>query len=75
MANSQARPVILEVHDGEIELCNCINKLSQERRIPFFVIELVMNKVLASVREAAQSEFNIAKQQEKESEADGILNT
>ena len=58
-----ARPMVIEVDEFKKELVKVINDAVRVRRIPYFILEPILNDVTMQVRDGAKEELRYAKQQ------------
>ncbi len=59
------RSMVIEVDEFKQELIRLINDAVRVRRIPYFILEPILNDYSAQVREGAKEELAYAKQQNK----------
>lgn len=60
---NETKPMAIEVDEFKQELIKIINDAVRERRIPFFVLEPIMNDFTNQIRNGAKEELQYAKQQ------------
>ena len=61
--DKKQKPLILEIDEAKTELAQCINKMAQQRKIPYYLIESIFVGFLPQIREFAKKELEMAKQQ------------
>ena len=57
------RPFILEVDEAKKELIQVINNAIQVRKLPCYIIEMILTDLYAQIKEGAKSELEMAKAQ------------
>jgi hypothetical protein len=57
------KPFILEMDEAKTEIIQVINKAIQVRKLPCYLIDMLMSEIGASIKEGAKQELAMAKAQ------------
>ena len=57
------KPVILDIEETRLELIQCINDALNVRKLPCYIIDMILSGISAQIKEGAKSELNAARQQ------------
>lgn len=60
------RPFILEIDEAKKEIIQSINNAIQVHKLPFYILDMVLEGITAQVKEGAKNELEMAKQQVEE---------
>ena len=68
MEEKMNRPFILEVDEAKKELIQVINNAIQVRKLPCYIIEMMLENLHSQIKEGVRSELEMAKAQVKQDE-------
>lgn len=57
------KPLILEMDEAKIEIIQVINKAIQVRKLPLYILDMVLSEIGSQIKEGAKQELNMARQQ------------
>ena len=57
------RPFILEIDEAKMEIIQVINKAIQVRRLPCYIVDMILSDICIQVKEGAKNELKMAKAQ------------
>lgn len=63
MEEKMNRPFILEVDEAKKEFIQVINNAIQVRKLPCYIIEMILTDLHTQIRDGAKSELEMAKAQ------------
>ncbi len=66
MEEKMNRPFILEVDEAKKEFIQVINNAIQVRKLPCYIIEMILENLHTQIKEGAKSELEMAKAQVKQ---------
>ena len=69
MEEKMNRPFILEVDEAKKEFIQVINNAIQVRKLPCYIIEMILTDLHAQIKDGAKSELEMAKEQMKQQES------
>lgn len=55
--DTKSKPLILAMQDAEKKLVNCVNEVIQVEKIPFYFLEIIMDKIHQQVKAGAGKEL------------------
>lgn len=61
----EQKPLILEIEEAKAELVQAVNKAIQVHKLPCYMVDLILQGVVAQVKEGARQELEMAKEQIK----------
>lgn len=61
----EQKPLILEIEEAKAELVEVVNKAIQVHRLPCYMVDLILQGIVAQVKEGTRQELEIAKEQMK----------
>ena len=64
--NEIQRPLILEVEDVKSEFIQVINKALVTRKLPFYIVDMILSGLVCEIKNNAKDELQTAKQQFEE---------
>lgn len=64
--NEIQRPTILEVEDVKSEFIQVINKALVTRKLPFYMVDMILSGLVYEIKNNAKDELQTAKQQFEE---------
>lgn len=67
--NKIQKPLILEIEEAKTELVEAVNKAIQVHKLPCYIVDLILQGIVAQVKEGAKQELEMAKEQMKTKEA------
>lgn len=62
------KPLILEMDEAKKEFIQVINNAIQVRKLPCYIISMILDDLHAQIKDGAKSELEMAKEQVKQSE-------
>ena len=62
------KPFILEMEEAKLEIIQVINNAIQVRKLPCYMIDMILSEIGAQVKDGAKQELAMAKQQMEQSE-------
>lgn len=65
----EQKPLILEIEEAKAELVEAVNKAIQVHKLPCCMVDLILQGIVAQVKEGAKQELEMAKEQMKTKEA------
>ena len=65
----EQKPLILEIEEAKTELVEAVNKAIQVHKLPCYMVDLILQGIVAQVKEGAKQELEMAKEQMKTKEA------
>lgn len=65
--NKIQKPFILEMDEAKLEIIQVINKAIQVRKLPLYLLDMVLSEICTQVKEGAKQELAMAKQQMEQS--------
>ena len=65
----EQKPLILEIEEAKTELVEAVNKAIQVHKLPCYIVDLILQGIVAQVKEGAKQELEMAKEQMKTKEA------
>lgn len=68
--NKIQKPFILEMDEAKLEIIQVINKAIQVRRLPCYLVDMILSEVGTQIKEGAKQELEMAKAQ-VEAQSDG----
>ena len=57
------KPFILEIDEAKSEIIQVINNAIQVRKLPFYIIDMILSDICSQIKNAAKDELNMAKEQ------------
>ena len=69
MEEKMNRPFILEVDEAKKEFIQVINNAIQVRKLPFYIISMILTDLHGQIKEGAKSELEMAKAQIEQQES------
>ena len=64
--NKIQKPFILEMEEAKLEIIQVINNAIQVRKLPCYIIDMILSEVGAQIKEGAKGELEMAKRQVEE---------
>lgn len=61
----EQKPLILEIEEVKAELVEAVNKAIQVHKLPCYMVDLILQGIVAQVKEGARQELEMAKEQIK----------
>ena len=61
----EQKPLILEIEEAKAELVQAVNNAIQVHKLPCYMVDLILQGIVAQVKEGARQELEIAKEQIK----------
>lgn len=61
--NKIQKPLILEIEEAKLEIIQVINNAMQVRKLPCYLIDMVLSEIGAQVKEGAKNELAMAREQ------------
>lgn len=61
----EQKPLILEIEEVKAELVEAVNKAIQVHKLPCYMVDLILQGIVAQVKEGARQELEMAKEQMK----------
>lgn len=61
----EQKPLILEIEEAKAELVEAVNKAIQVHKLPCYMVDLILQGIVAQVKEGARQELETAKEQIK----------
>lgn len=61
----EQKPLILKIEEAKTELVEIVNKAIQVHKLPCYMVDLILQGIVAQVKEGARQELEIAKEQMK----------
>ena len=65
----EQKPLILEIEEAKAELVEAVNNAIQVHKLPCYMVDLILQGIVAQVKEGARQELEMAKEQMKTKEA------
>ena len=65
----EQKPLILEIEEAKAELVQAVNNAIQVHKLPCYMVDLILQGIVAQVKEGAKQELEMAKEQMKTKEA------
>lgn len=65
----EQKPLILEIEEAKTKLVEAVNKAIQVHKLPCYIVDLILQGIVAQVKEGAKQELEMAKEQMKTKEA------
>lgn len=65
----EQKPLILGIEEAKTELVEAVNKAIQVHKLPCYMVDLILQGIVAQVKEGAKQELEMAKEQMKTKEA------
>jgi hypothetical protein len=69
MEEKMNRPLILEIDEAKKEFIQVINNAIQVHKLPFYIIDMMLDTLHAEVKNGAKSELEMAKVQAKQQDS------
>lgn len=61
----EQKPLILEIEEAKAELVQAVNNAIQVHKLPCYMVDLILQGIVAQVKEGARQELEMAKEQMK----------
>lgn len=61
----EQKPLILEIEEVKAELVQAVNNAIQVHKLPCYMVDLILQGIVAQVKEGARQELEMAKEQMK----------
>lgn len=61
----EQKPLILEIEEAKAELVQAVNNAIQVHKLPCYMVDLILQGIVAQVKEGAKQELEMAKEQMK----------
>lgn len=61
----EQKPLILEIEEAKVELVQAVNNAIQVHKLPCYMVDLILQGIVAQVKEGARQELEMAKEQMK----------
>lgn len=61
----EQKPLILEIEEAKTELVQAVNNAIQVHKLPCYMVDLILQGIVAQVKEGAKQELEMAKEQIK----------
>ena len=61
----EQKPLILKIEEAKAELVEAVNKAIQVHKLPCYMVDLILQGIVAQVKEGTRQELEIAKEQMK----------
>lgn len=61
----EQKPLILEIEEAKAELVQAVNNAIQAHKLPCYMVDLILQGIVAQVKEGARQELEMAKEQIK----------
>ena len=61
----EQKPLILEIEEVKVELVQAVNNAIQVHKLPCYMVDLILQGIVAQVKEGARQELEMAKEQIK----------
>jgi hypothetical protein len=61
----EQKPLILEIEEAKAELVQAVNNAIQVHKLPCYMVDLILQGIVAQVKEGARQELEMAKEQIK----------
>lgn len=68
MEEKMNRPLIIEIDEAKKEFIQVINNAIQVRKLPCYIISMILDDLHAQIKDGAKSELEMAKAQVKQDE-------
>lgn len=66
--NKIQKPIILEMDEAKAEIIQVINNAIQARKIPCYMLDMILSEISAQIKEGAKNELTMLKQQMEQNE-------
>lgn len=61
--NKIQKPFILEMDEAKLEIIQVINNAIQVRKLPFYLLDMILSEIGAQIKEGAKNELAMVKAQ------------
>lgn len=61
----EQKPLILEIEEAKAELIEAVNKAIQVHKLPCYMVDLILQGIVAQIKEGTRQELEMAKEQMK----------
>lgn len=57
------KPLILEIEEAKREMVQAVNNIVQTHKLPYYMIDMILESIHSQIREGARGEIEMAKSQ------------
>ena len=64
----EQKPLILEIEEAKMEIVEVVNKAIQVRKLPCYMVDLILQGIMAQVKDGVRNELEMIKEQMKQNQ-------